>query len=74
MLSLDASGDLKKANDGANFSLEPKAIQTLVEFDADLQRHNDSRKQQHRMSGLTSALVFVGLVQVIVTALSVITN
>lgn len=74
MSSLASSGELKAVNNGARYSLDPKAIKTLVEFDADFERHKDSINQQRRMSKLTSALVFVGLVQVIVTVLSVKTD
>lgn len=72
MQSLIASGELRKLDGVSAYRLEAKAIQTLVEFDAEAKRFMENRIQQNRMGRLTTALVFVGIVQAIVTFVSVI--
>ncbi|HXC52193.1 MAG TPA: hypothetical protein VN634_15005 [Candidatus Limnocylindrales bacterium] len=64
-LLLDAlveRGDLHRDH-GGNYSLAPKALITLAQFEHDERRHGDNTRSANRMLLLTVALIGVGLLQ-----------
>jgi hypothetical protein len=60
--SLADAGSLVKQ--GAHFRLAPKALATIAEYEEQNRRHNDSRRSQNAIVGLTFAIVIIGLAQV----------
>lgn len=63
--SLASSGDLVDRQ--GSFTLAPKALVTISEYEEDHRRHRDQLIQQWILAGLTVALVVVGVAQVYVT-------
>lgn len=68
--SLVASGDLDDVKSSWSFSLSPKALGTLDQYEETDRRHTDNIRQQRILGGLTFALVFIGAVQLAITLLN----
>lgn len=65
-LLLDAlceDGDIKRGQ--YSYTLEPRALRTLSEFEEDERRHRDNKRHQTILAILTAALILVGLPQAI---------
>lgn len=58
--SLAETGDLR-SSDTLAYELEPKALGTLANHEAEDRRHDDSVRQQRKMSRLTLGLLIVGV-------------
>ena len=67
--SFAESGELSKVQYG-DYLVTGKAITTLSKYEENERRHKENKRMQTIIIGLTSALVFVGIMQAIVTYLS----
>lgn len=63
--SLHGSGDLEKTQYGFRFSA--KALATIAQYEEDQKKHRENIAQARSMKWLTVALIFVGLIQALVT-------
>lgn len=63
--SLHDSGDLEKTQYG--FRLSSKALVTIAQYEEDQKKHRENISQAKSMKWLTLALIFVGLIQALVT-------
>ncbi|MDF2183162.1 hypothetical protein [Neptuniibacter sp. CAU 1671] len=63
--SLHESGDLEKTKYG--FRLSSKALVTIARYEEDQKKHRENISQANSMKWLTLALIFVGLIQALVT-------
>lgn len=63
--SLHESGDLEKTQYG--FKLSSKALVTISQYEEDQKKHRENISQAKSMTKLTTVLIFVGLIQALVT-------
>ncbi|MBY5819835.1 hypothetical protein HFN60_30035 [Rhizobium leguminosarum] len=63
--ALQESGDIAAFDNGSNYALKPKALNTIAAYGLEERRHNENRSIQVGIVALTVILLIVGAAQAV---------
>lgn len=63
--ALQESGDVEAFDNGSNYGLKSKALNTIAAYGMEERRHNENRSIQVAIVGLTVILLIVGAAQAV---------